>query len=123
MRSNLPFLLLCVLLGGLTALPQTSHRQLDPKPPRPPNPLEQLGQQAEEDAKERARQQTVSREAREAARAELEKDLSRLMEVAEGLQSRLKALDANRVFPADLSRQGEELDRLARQVHRRIRKL
>jgi hypothetical protein len=125
MKSRLAIVLPFMVLGGLasTASAQTSHRQLDPKPRCRPNALEQLERQGEEDTKERVRQQMVSREAREAARAELEQDLSRLIELAKDLKSRLETLDANTIFPADLSRQAEELDRLARHVRQRIRKL
>lgn len=125
MKSRLALVLLFVAIEGLASIAsaQTSHRQLDPKPRCRPDSLEQLERQGEEDTRERARQQIVSREAREAARTELEKDVSRVIELARDLQSRLVTLDANAVFPADLSRQAEELERLARHVRQRIRKL
>jgi hypothetical protein len=102
---------------------QTSHRQLNPKSPRDNNPFDQLEKQGDEASNDRVARLAAARIAREKAIAQLQSDLPRLIELAQGMQDRLKTLDANASLPADLTRDGEQLEGLARKIHRQIPKL
>ena len=108
------------LLGWVT---QESHRVPNPKPPSPPNVFDRLEKQSTQSREEQLRQQAAVREQRRAKLAELDRDLLRLNELAQNLQKRLKAIDLDITLPADLSRQSQELERVARQIHKQIRAL
>jgi len=102
---------------------QTSHRQFDPKSPRDHSPFEQLEKQGDEAPNDRVTRLAAARIAREKAIAQLQNDLPKLVELAQGMQDRMKTLDANASLPADLTRDAEHLERLARKIHRQIPKL
>ncbi|SRR6266436_6302485 len=102
---------------------QTSHRQLDPKSPRAHNPFDQLEKQADEPSSDRVARLAAARIAREKAIAQLQNDLPKLIELAQGMQDRMKTIDANASLPADLTRDAEQLEGLARKIHRQIPKL
>jgi len=105
-------------------LGQTSHRQPNPKPPRGPNDIfDQFEKQNTESAKQQPGENAAARQQREANRMALSRELPQLIDLAQNLQKRLDATDLNAALPADLQKQAKELERVARQVHKRIRSL
>ncbi len=123
MSGYLRNLLVCGILSASALLAQTSHRRIDPKPPSQPNPFEQLEKQAAESQKDDRARLAAAREQRKASRAELNRELPRLIEVAQNLQKQLNATDLETALPADLERQAKQLEQVARQIHKRIRGL
>lgn len=123
MWSHLRKLLVCALLSSGVLLAQTSHRQPDPKPPSQPNPFEQLEEQDKESAKGDRARQASARAQRKANRAELGRELPQLIELAQNLQKRLTATNLDAAVPVDLQKQADELERLARGIHKRVRGL
>lgn len=122
MVRRLAALLLAVLLTSLVAPAQTSHRQPNPKQGSEPNVFDQIEQQGREQRQQPLAWQ-AAREQRKARLAELDRELVRLLELAQDLQRRLKATDLDATLPADLSRQAQELERVARSIHKHIRSL
>ncbi len=94
-----------------------------PKPPEQPNPFEQLEKEAAESPKTDRARLTAAREQRKANRAELNRELPRLIELAQNLQKQLNATNLETALPADLERQAKQLEQVARQIHKRIRGL
>jgi len=111
------------MLSASALLAQTSHRQSDPKPPSQPNPFEELEKQAAESKKKDHARQVAAREQHKASRAELNRELPRLIELAQNLQKQLNATDVENALPADLERQANKIERAARQIHKRVRGL
>ena len=122
MSYKLALAFLIFSYGCFLAL-QTSHRQLDPKSPRNNNPFDQLEKQGDEPSNDRMARLAAARIAREKAIVQLQNDLPKLIELAQGMQDRMKTLDANASLPADLTRDAEQLEGLARKIHRQIPKL
>lgn len=116
-------LLAALLLAGLPALTQTSHRRPNPHPPSSPNIFDQVEKQQKTEREQKLAQQAAAREQRRAQRAELARELPQLIELARSLQEQLDSTDLDTTLPADLHRQGQELERLARQIHKRVRSL
>ncbi len=123
MRQHLANLILCVLLASFGLLAQTSHRQPNPKPPRGPNDIfDQLEEQRTESPKKQDAQQ-ATRQQRGANLAELKRELPQLIELAQSLQNRLNTTDLGTALPVNLEKQAQELEQVARRVHKQIRNL
>jgi hypothetical protein len=116
-------LFVCALLSSTVLLAQTSHRRMDPKPPSRPNPFEQLEKEAAESPQNDRARLASARERRKVNCAELSRELPQLVEIAQNLQKRLEATDLNATAPVDLQKQANDLERLARQIHKRVRGL
>lgn len=123
MRELLRKLVVLGILSASALLAQTSHRQPDPKPPSQPNPFEQLEEQDKESAKGDRARQASAREQRKANRAELGRELPQLIELAQNLQKRLAATNLDAAIPVDLQKRANELERLSREIHKRVRGL
>jgi hypothetical protein len=122
-RQDWARLFLCFLLVSFGLLAQTSHRQPNPSPPREPGDIfDQLQKQQAESPKKQG-QQALARQQRSANLAELERELPRLIDLAQGLQNRLRATNLETAHPADLEQQAKELEQVARRVHKRVRSL
>ncbi len=114
-------LLLCGVLASAGLLAQTSHRQPNPQPPKDPSDIfKQLEKQKAEPSKEGSPQAVATKQQRSAQAAEVEGELSRLIELAQNLQTRLNASDLEATLPVDLERQAKELQRLAGRIHKHI---
>jgi hypothetical protein len=119
-QKPFPIVLFGVLLAAYSLLAQTSHRQPNPQPPKEPSDIfKQLEKEKSEPAKERP-SHAVATQQRSAQVAEVERELSQLVELAQGLQTRLTASDLEATLPVDLQRQAKELQRLAGRIHKQI---
>lgn len=116
-------LLVCGILSGSALLAQTSHRRIDSNPPTRPNVFEQLEKQATESQKEDRARQAAARQQRNANLAELDRELPRLIELAQDLRKQLNASDVETTLPVDLERQAQEVEQIARRIHKQIRSL
>lgn len=116
--------ILLALFSTFGLLAQTSHRRLDPQPRRDLADVfnQSEKQKSESPGDELARKAAVRRQ-RSADLAELQQDLPRLVELAQGLQNRLNASDLEAALPADLEKKASALEQVARRVHKRIRNL
>lgn len=124
MRQYLANVVLWALLSSFGFLTQTSHRQPNPQPPRSPaDVFNQLEQQKSESPKEELSRKAAARRQRSANLAELQQDLPRLVELGQNLQNRLHESDLETALPADLEKQANELEQVARRIHKRIRNL
>ncbi len=123
MAGYLRKLLVCGMLSASALLAQTSHRQPEPKPPSQPNPFEQLEEQASQSQRQDRTRQAAAREQRKVNRAELNRELPQLIELAQNLQKQLNATNLETAVPADIERQAKQLEQAARQIHKRIRGL
>lgn len=122
-RRRVFVLLALLLLAELTALPQSSRRRIGPKPPAPPNVFDQLEKQREEQPQDRRAQEAAARERRRAGLEELSRELPRLIGLAQNLQEQLNSTDLDATSPVTLRQRSQELERLARQIHKRVRSL
>ncbi|MBI3669371.1 MAG: hypothetical protein HY237_06305 [Acidobacteria bacterium] len=116
-------LVFCGVLTSACLLAQTSHRRPNPLPPREPNIFGQLEKQSTQPPQEQAGRQAAARERRKANHAALNRELPQLIELAQNLQKQLEAADLESAVPADLERQARQLERVARQIHQRVRGL
>jgi hypothetical protein len=114
---------MCGVLSASALLAQTSHRRPDPKPPSRPNALEQLEEQTADAQKDDRARQAAAREQRKANRAELNRELRQLIELAQNLQKRLEANHLDAALPVELQKEANELEHLARKIHKRVRGL
>jgi len=120
-------LLAALLLVSMSAQPQTSNRRRGPYPPQSPNVFDQMDERRRQDeqkeqAEKRAREASAL-ERRKAELSQLNDELPRLIQLAQELQQKLNSADLKTTLPAELRGQGEQLERAARQVHKRIRSL
>lgn len=121
MQKPFPTLLLGALLAAYGLLAQTSHRQPNPQPPKEPTDIfKQLEKQKSEPAKGSSSQAVTTQQQRSAQVAEVERELSQLVELAHSLQTRLNTSDLEVTLPVDLERQAKELQRLAGRIHKHI---
>jgi hypothetical protein len=116
-----------LLFGSLAAEPQSSHRRRGPRPPQGPNVFDRMEEERRQEeeralAKKRT-EETAARERRRAERAKLARELPQLIERAQQLESRVNSDDFEKTLPAELRQQARELERLARQIHKRVRAL
>lgn len=124
MRRYLALPVLLGIFGVLGSVAQTSHREPNPKPREQPNIFDQMEKQTTESPKEKAsRAAAAAREQRLARLADLGRELPRVIELAETSQKRLNETDLGATVPADLGQQARELERVAHQIHKRIRSL
>lgn len=110
--------LLCLnfLLASLVFAAQTGHR-LDPKSREAPNEFDKMQKQG--DIPSQGSRAALEQQ-RKASLDQLQRELPQLIGVAQDLQNRLKSLDPNAVLPADLRKEGKELEGLARQIQKRV---
>ncbi len=123
MRQYLANLILCVLLASFGLLAQTSHRQPNPKPPRGPNDIFDQWEEQETESPKKQDARQATRQQRSANLAGLKRELPRLIELAQSLQNRLNTSDLGTALPVDLEKQAQELEQVARRVHKQIRNL
>jgi len=122
-RRNLANFISCVLLASFGLLAQTSHRQPNPKPPRGPNDIFDQWEEQETESPKKQDARQATRQQRRANLAGLERELPRLIELAQSLQDRLNTTDLGTALPVDLEKQAKELEQVARRVHKQIRNL
>jgi hypothetical protein len=109
---------------GFGLLAQESHRRPNPEPRKDPaDVFNQIEQEQAESPKEEAARKAAARRQRSANLAELQKSLPRLVELAQSLQNRLHESDLETALPADLEKQANELEQVARRVHKQVRNL
>ncbi len=124
MPARFTRLVFCGVLTSACLLAQTSHRQPNPQPPKGPNDVfDQLEKEKTEPPKQRPAQQAAARQQRNANLAELERELPRLIELAQNLRKQLNASDVETALPVGLERQAKELEQIARRIHKQIRSL
>ena len=116
-------LVAALLLTGVAARPQSSHRRIGPKPPAPPNVFDQLEKRHGAERQQELAQEAAARNQRHTDRAELARDLNELMGLAQKLQTQLDSTDLDKTLPVGLRQQSDELERLARRIHKRVRGL
>ena len=122
MKRLLSFVLFSILFAGLA---WAAQGDLHPKPRTLPkqDPFDALKNEAEESAAAKGRSDRMAGELRNAAVADLHQQLPRLIQQARELQDQLGQADLRVKLPADLARRAGELERLARQIHKTVRKL
>ncbi len=123
MRQYLANLILCVSLASFGLLAQTSHRQPNPKPPRGPNDIFDQWEEQETQSPKKQDARQATQQQRRANLAGLERELPRLIELAQSLRNRLNTTDLGSALPVDLEKQAQELEQVARRVHKQIRNL
>lgn len=125
MRSGrrVSLLLAALLLTGVAARPQTSHRTIGPKPPAPPNVFDQVEKRRDSERQGQRVQESAARDQRRAEREELTRELPQLIDLAQKLQTQLDSTDLDKTLPLGLRQQSQELERLARRIHKRVRGL
>ena len=123
MRRNLANFISCVLLASLGLLAQTSHRQPNPKPPRGPNDIFDQWEEQETESPKKQDARQATRQQHSANLAGLKRELPRLIELAQSLQNRLNTTHLGTALPVDLEKQAEELEQVARRIHKQIRNL
>ncbi len=123
LRGVMP-LILFGLLTSLGSPAQESHRRPNPSAPSQPNVFDQLERQTKnESRREQLARQAAERKQRQAELAQLADEVPRLIGLAHDLQERLKSTDLDTTLPIDLRQQGQKLERLAREINKRIRGL
>jgi hypothetical protein len=108
--------LLTGLLGSLVFAAQKGHR-LDPQSREAPNEFDRMQKQGTaSDPRARA----ALEQQRKADLDQLQRELPRLISLAQDLQDRMKSLDPNAVLPADLRTETKQLEELAHKIQKRI---
>ena len=113
-----------LLLGlgiSLFGSAQESHRRPNPTPPsRPADIFDQMERQADGSKQATAAQPAALRREREAALADLSRELDGVIQSATELQSRLKGVDPNTVVSVELRNESKQLEDLAKKIRKQI---
>ena len=115
----LPSILVVSLVFSASLAGQKNHT-LDWKSGATPNVFDQMERQADGSKQATAAQLAALRREREAALADLSRELDGVIQSATELQSRLKGVDPNTVVSVELRNESKQLEDLAKKIRKQI---
>lgn len=117
--SLVAFLALCLPVAG----GQTSHRGPNPRTRSIPDVFETMDKQRQGERRPEPTKADAVRQQRHGQAVALAEDLLQLRALTQELQERLNSTDLQNSLPADLRKQSAELERLARDINKKVRGL